>query len=37
MDYLGIGVIAVSAGLSLSAFGALLLLKARQATAPAPA
>jgi len=37
MDYIGIGVIAVSAILSLSAFVALLLLKARQATAPAPA
>ena len=37
MDYMGIGVIAVSAGLSLSACVALLLLKARPATAPAPA
>jgi hypothetical protein len=37
MDYMGMGVIAVSAGLSLSAFVALLLLKARQASAPAPA
>ena len=37
MDYMGIGVIAVSAGLSLTAFVALLLLKSRQATAPAPA
>ena len=38
MDYMGIGVIAVSAGLSLSAFAALLLLKARpSSTAPAPA
>jgi len=31
MDYMGIGVIAVSAGLSLSACVALLLLKARPA------
>jgi MFS family permease len=37
MDYMGIGVIAVSAGLSVSAFVALLLLKARPAAAPAPA
>ena len=37
MDYMGIGVIAVSAGLSLSACVALLLLKSRPATAPAPA
>ena len=37
MDRMGIGVIAVSAGLSLSAFAALLLLKSRPAGAPAPA
>ena len=37
MDYIGIGVIAVSASLSLSAFVALLLLKARLAAAHAPA
>jgi hypothetical protein len=34
---MGVGVIVVSAGLSLSAFVALLLLKARQASVPAPA
>ena len=37
MDYMGTEVIAVSAGLSLSALVALLLLKARPAAAPAPA
>jgi hypothetical protein len=37
MDHMGIGVLAVSSGLSLSAFFALLLLKARPATAPVPA
>jgi hypothetical protein len=37
MDHMGIGVVAISAGLSLSAFFALLLLKARPAAAPAPA
>jgi hypothetical protein len=37
MDYMGIKVIAVSAGLSLSAFVALLLLKAQPTAAPAPA
>jgi len=37
MDQMGMSVIAVSAGLSLSAFGALLLLKARPAAAAAPA
>ncbi len=34
MDYMGIGVLAISAGLSLSALFALLLLKARPAAAP---
>jgi hypothetical protein len=34
---MGMGVIGVSAGLSLSAFVALLLLKARPAAAAAPA
>jgi len=34
MDRMGIGVIAVSAGLSLSAFAALLVLKARPTAAP---
>jgi hypothetical protein len=34
MDRMGVGVLAVSAGLSLSAFVALLLLKARPAAAP---
>jgi MFS family permease len=37
MDYMGIGVLAVSAGLSLSAFFALLMLRARPTAAPAPA
>jgi len=37
MDEMGIGVLAISAGLSLSALFALLLLKARPATAPVPA
>src|SRR5712675_924731 len=37
IDYLGTGVLAISAGLSLSAFFALLMLKARAAAAPAPA
>jgi len=37
MDTMGIAVIAVSAGLSLGACVALLLLKARPATAPASA
>jgi hypothetical protein len=37
MDYMGIGVLAISAGLSLSAFFALLMLKARSAAAPVPA
>jgi hypothetical protein len=37
MDHLGIGVLAISAGLSLSAFFVLLLLKARPASAPVPA
>jgi len=37
MDHMGIGVIAVSAGLSVSACVALLLLKARPVAAPAPA
>ena len=37
MDHMGIGVLAISAGLSLSAFFALLLLKARPAAAPVPA
>ena len=37
MDYVGIGVLAISAGLSLSAFFALLILKARPAAAPVPA
>ena len=37
MDQMGIGVLAISAGLSLSAFVALLLLKARTAAAPVPA
>ena len=37
MDYIGIGVLAISAGLSMSALGALLLLKARPAAAPVPA
>ena len=37
MDRMGIGVIAVSAGLSLTAFAAMLLLKARPRAAPVPA
>ena len=37
MDYMGIGVLAISAGLSLSALFALLMLRARPAAAPAPA
>jgi hypothetical protein len=37
MDRMGIGVLAISAGLSLSALAALLLLKARQAAAPVAA
>jgi hypothetical protein len=37
MDRMGIGVLAISAGLSLSAFVALLLLKARPVPAPVAA
>jgi len=37
MDRLGIGVMAISAGLSLSALVALLKLRARPTAAPAPA
>jgi hypothetical protein len=37
IDYMGIGVLAISAGLSLSALFALLFLKARPAAAPVPA
>jgi hypothetical protein len=37
MDQMGTGVLAISAGLSLSAFFALLLLKARPAVAPVAA
>jgi predicted MFS family arabinose efflux permease len=37
MDHMGIGVLAISAGLSLSAFLALLMLKAQRAAAPVPA
>jgi len=37
MDEMGIGVLAISAGLRLSALFALLLLKARPAAAPVPA
>jgi hypothetical protein len=37
MDYMGIGVLAISAGLNLSALFALLMLRARPTTAPAPA
>jgi hypothetical protein len=37
MDHMGIGVLAISAGLSLSAFVALLMLKARTARASVPA
>ena len=36
MDHMGVSVLAVSAGLSLSAFFALLLLKARSAATPVP-
>ena len=36
-DHMGIGVLAISAGLSLSALGALLLLKARPTPAPVAA
>ena len=36
MDHMGVGVLAVSAGLSLSAFFALLLLKARPSAATVP-
>jgi hypothetical protein len=37
MDHMGVGVLAISAGLSLSALFALLLLKARPVAAPVPA
>jgi len=37
MDYMGIGVLAISAGLSLSPLCALLMLRARPTAAPAPA
>jgi hypothetical protein len=37
MDRMGIGVLAISAGLSLSALAALLLLKARPAATPVAA
>jgi hypothetical protein len=37
MDRMGIGVLVISAGLSLSAFFALLILRARPTAAPAPA
>src|ERR1700745_557360 len=37
MDYMGIGVLAVSAGLSLAAFFALLMLKVRPSPAPVAA
>jgi hypothetical protein len=37
IDYTGTGVLAISAGLSLSALFALLFLKARPAAAPVPA
>ena len=37
MDRMGVGVLAISAGLSLSAFFALLILRARPTAAPAPA
>jgi hypothetical protein len=37
IDYMGIGVLAISASLSLSALFALLFLKARPAAAPVPA
>jgi hypothetical protein len=36
MDRMGVGVLAISAGLSLSAFFALLILRARPTAAPAP-
>jgi len=36
-DHMGIGVLAISAGLSLSALFALLMLRARPTAAPAPA
>jgi len=37
MDRMGIGVLAISAGLSLSAIFALLILRARPTAAPASA
>jgi hypothetical protein len=37
IDHIGIGVLAISASLSLSAFFALLILKARPTAAPIPA
>ena len=37
MDYMGIGVLAILAGLSLSALFALLMLRPRPTAAPAPA
>ena len=37
MDHMGIGVLSISAGLSVSAFFALLILRARPTAAPAPA
>jgi hypothetical protein len=37
MDHMGIGVLAISAGLSLSALVALMLLKTHPAAAPVPA
>jgi hypothetical protein len=37
MDHMGIGVLAISAGLSLSALVALMLLKSHPAAAPVPA
>jgi hypothetical protein len=37
MDRMGVGVLAISAGLSLSALVALMLLKTRPAAAPVPA
>ena len=37
MDYMGIGVLAISASLSMSALFALLMLRARPRAAPAPA
>jgi len=36
MDYMGIGVLAISAGLSLSVLFALLMLSAIPTAAPAP-